>query len=568
MSCRQPEISEQILAWLDGVLPAEDADLFATHIAACPWCQQDVQAMRELTGRVAAAYRVQREQSIPSLCPNPDDLQALADKTVSSLKRHDLKNHLAICPSCQEQVELLRALDADAALSPTVAALEAADQPVPSMPPALRQAFEQMARASGTAQPSPARGGILDWLIGSRSVLAAFASVVIMCGVALLFMASPQSLKPPPSPPPAPAAPGASAPTGHGSGGAATPPVSTPAADDEGDDQGQADLRRASATPPAADAKRSPANEPSKAVAHRKAPVPAVAGTPAAPAAAPKPAPPPSAPRASAPPAAGERADAAPTAAKAPAVAPPAPPARPAARTAPTEPPAVVSKDKGTYRKAAEETYGKSTAPPGPVASHSTSNVAAPRREVAAVPKGARPAAIEKKDMVVPPSDRAVNKSQGPPEQVTEATVPQPAGTAQQDEPGQSVRRVRAVSAQQDQRTVATGGAAAPRAAAAPNGTLGRVQAANSVDTSGYRLTLESRARHAVAGLVPNGRFNVRVTLTPSGARNRDEASGLHVDVALSEATDADTVRAIRDAVTRALDLRPGRGDSVTVSAP
>ncbi|MBM3465792.1 MAG: zf-HC2 domain-containing protein [Armatimonadetes bacterium] len=203
MSCKKPEISEQILAWLDGALPAEDADLFEKHISSCPWCQQDVAELRVLTGQISDAYQMQRTQGIPALCPPTEDLIDLAAGTLPAVRREQVQNHLEICPSCAEQTQLLQALEAESQATPMpAAAIEALATPAPPMPEALREAFHQATNGKTSATVTPlraARPTATGWLAQSRHFLAMAATVAIIIGVTFVLSTAPPTVAPPTS---------------------------------------------------------------------------------------------------------------------------------------------------------------------------------------------------------------------------------------------------------------------------------------------------------------------------------------------------------------------------------
>ncbi|MBN2275524.1 MAG: zf-HC2 domain-containing protein, partial [Bacteroidales bacterium] len=104
-----------LLPWyVTGSLPAEENAMVEKHLAACESCSKEVEKMKWLT----EAYEL-AEKHI-----NPVILTVYAEnkKELSKPVIQQIKNHLAICPECQKELEILtevnRSLETQVAGSP------------------------------------------------------------------------------------------------------------------------------------------------------------------------------------------------------------------------------------------------------------------------------------------------------------------------------------------------------------------------------------------------------------------------------------------------------------------
>lgn len=197
MTCTNPEISDQILAWVDGALPPQEAERFRVHVASCPSCQAAARDLSDLTKRVSRAYAAQRQTPLASTCPSAEDLIDFASGTTPPRRAAGIERHLAVCGPCRVQVDILAELD----VAPAVDTAEA-----PRLPAALRDAFqgvhpalasrstveEAMRSSVPTASVAPRRGGGRGW--GLRRVLAAVATFTVIIGVTTLLIVRPDML--------------------------------------------------------------------------------------------------------------------------------------------------------------------------------------------------------------------------------------------------------------------------------------------------------------------------------------------------------------------------------------
>jgi anti-sigma factor RsiW len=199
-----PTISEQLLAYVEGVLPSEDEPIFREHIATCETCKQEVSDLQRLTTQVWASYRRQRTQPMLALCPEPEALLDFAEGAATDAVADKVKRHLDICAECREQVEMLRAVDGEL---PTLAAAVAA----PPMSAALRAAFSEAypSKAQTPAVTPVLASKQVSWFARSRRVMGLAASIVVICGMTIFVNYHPERITqaPPSSAPAAPAAP-------------------------------------------------------------------------------------------------------------------------------------------------------------------------------------------------------------------------------------------------------------------------------------------------------------------------------------------------------------------------
>lgn len=223
MSCRNPEISEQILAWIDGVLPREDSKLFSAHIETCDDCKRDVEALKRLTGAVASAMRIEREHPIEGLCPTAEEIVDHAAGTAPPQRYARVEAHARICADCAEQLATLRDLEAAVPLGRDGRG-DGTEVPMPgTLRDAFRASFPAPMRRADSRRPAP------RW--GLRRLLAAAAMLAVLIGVTALFITRPEMLMPTRGPvseyQPSATEPLGSAPAPHASTAASAPAASS-----------------------------------------------------------------------------------------------------------------------------------------------------------------------------------------------------------------------------------------------------------------------------------------------------------------------------------------------------
>lgn len=190
MSCKDPEISEQILAWIDGVLPREDSQLFAAHIESCDDCKRDAETLKALTRDVASSFQALRKHPVRDLCPAPEALVDFVGGTTPPNRSAAISVHLEVCAECQAQVATLKEVDAALARRDVLRPMTDAEA-APPVPEALRGAFRQ---AFKKAKPRPEAIWFSAARWGTRRVLAAVATLAVLFGVTTLFITHPETL--------------------------------------------------------------------------------------------------------------------------------------------------------------------------------------------------------------------------------------------------------------------------------------------------------------------------------------------------------------------------------------
>jgi hypothetical protein len=104
-TCKRPDISERIIL---GLAPTEFPKEFGEiqeHLADCPACKDELDTLKKLDLFLRANKGLLAEALCP--CPSVDALMAVATGEDSN---PDDELHVSLCPSCAEQVQLLREL--------------------------------------------------------------------------------------------------------------------------------------------------------------------------------------------------------------------------------------------------------------------------------------------------------------------------------------------------------------------------------------------------------------------------------------------------------------------------
>jgi ribosomal protein L40E len=200
MSCSQPDIAERLLLYLESkvqgelcsrcgaeigkgartcagcgnpvsapVLSDSEADIIEKHVDNCPDCALDLAKLEETH---MALWRGSADVFSQLLdCPPSDELVDFAAGGISNKKQgRTIKKHLASCPKCSNEYELLQDLERDLAEG--------------------REEAYDKEKIKGTAGFDKVLSHFTEFFWGARhSRLATVAaSLVILCGLSWLFL--------------------------------------------------------------------------------------------------------------------------------------------------------------------------------------------------------------------------------------------------------------------------------------------------------------------------------------------------------------------------------------------
>ena len=96
-----PHIDEQLSAYLDGELTAQERHEVEDHLKACPQCRAEYEQLRRVAELASEGLRSVR-------CLSPADRAAYIHGLMDDEQRQAAENHLARCKCCREEVDQLR----------------------------------------------------------------------------------------------------------------------------------------------------------------------------------------------------------------------------------------------------------------------------------------------------------------------------------------------------------------------------------------------------------------------------------------------------------------------------
>ncbi|MBN1415671.1 MAG: zf-HC2 domain-containing protein [Bacteroidales bacterium] len=111
--CKNREVLDLLPWYVTGSLPADKNAMVEKHLAECETCSKEVEKMKWLT----EAYELTEKHINPVILT----IYAENNKELSKPIIQQIKNHLAVCPECQKELEILtevnRSLDTQPAES-------------------------------------------------------------------------------------------------------------------------------------------------------------------------------------------------------------------------------------------------------------------------------------------------------------------------------------------------------------------------------------------------------------------------------------------------------------------
>jgi hypothetical protein len=110
MECREKNIRDLIVDFIDGNLDSPEDKRVAGHLADCPECRKLEQEYRQTIASLRAAFAADASEHIPNdfLVQYVDDSESLDEKSKSKIQLH-----LAVCSVCERKEEMLRRVGAE-----------------------------------------------------------------------------------------------------------------------------------------------------------------------------------------------------------------------------------------------------------------------------------------------------------------------------------------------------------------------------------------------------------------------------------------------------------------------
>ena len=142
-----PHIDEQLSAYIDGELTADERRAVDEHLEACSDCRKEYEQLRQVVELASEGLRAVR-------CLSPADKAAYLHGILDDGRRSEIDQHLERCKRCREEVQQLRQW------------IE--DDPAPQVQPAVRR---KRSRANYLAVFAP--------LAAAAALVVAFASILI-----------------------------------------------------------------------------------------------------------------------------------------------------------------------------------------------------------------------------------------------------------------------------------------------------------------------------------------------------------------------------------------------------
>ena len=96
-----PHIDEQLSAYLDGELTAQERQQVEAHLKICPQCRAEYEQLRRVAELASEGLRSVR-------CLSPADRAAYIHGLMDDEQRRAADDHLARCKSCREEINQLR----------------------------------------------------------------------------------------------------------------------------------------------------------------------------------------------------------------------------------------------------------------------------------------------------------------------------------------------------------------------------------------------------------------------------------------------------------------------------
>jgi hypothetical protein len=179
MDCTDPRISERLLLFVEGHLPAEEQAAIASHVKECQACSADVASLSSVTSLIRSTAALQKGP-----CPSADEIIAAVegDRTLPDGRQKEIQNHILSCASCREEALILEELRGQNGAAPASAEYV-------TVPASLVHAFRNVL---GKTQVQ--RAGFLVWLERFFTLRRPFAygSIVAVLLVCLTFVLLPK----------------------------------------------------------------------------------------------------------------------------------------------------------------------------------------------------------------------------------------------------------------------------------------------------------------------------------------------------------------------------------------
>lgn len=135
MSCSKPEVSENLIMFIEGDLPGEEYEKLSAHLAECSDCRKELDELMEVIATIQVSAGHIKEKWIH---PDPETLHLLhfSPGSIEKEKRKQTIAHILMCPSCREEYMLLRE-------SPDVVEIEEAEE-VMEIPDTLIRSYRDL----------------------------------------------------------------------------------------------------------------------------------------------------------------------------------------------------------------------------------------------------------------------------------------------------------------------------------------------------------------------------------------------------------------------------------------
>jgi len=107
MSCSKPEVSENLILFIEGDLPGEEYERLSAHLAECSDCRKELDELMEVIATVKVSAEHIKKKWVH---PNPETLYMLhfSPGSIKKEKRKQIIAHILMCSSCREEYMLLR----------------------------------------------------------------------------------------------------------------------------------------------------------------------------------------------------------------------------------------------------------------------------------------------------------------------------------------------------------------------------------------------------------------------------------------------------------------------------
>ncbi|MCD4784121.1 MAG: zf-HC2 domain-containing protein [Candidatus Eremiobacteraeota bacterium] len=144
MSCSKPEVSENLIMFIEGDLPGEEYERLSAHLAECSDCRKELDELMEVIATIQVSAGHIKEKWIH---PDPRTLHLLhfSPGSIEKEKRKQTIAHICACPSCREEYMLLKE-------SPDFVEIEEAES-IAEIPDTLIQSYRDLLVKSHESKP-------------------------------------------------------------------------------------------------------------------------------------------------------------------------------------------------------------------------------------------------------------------------------------------------------------------------------------------------------------------------------------------------------------------------------